>query len=77
VADLQGGVRLCEGRCDGLVTEAPRGEGGFGYDPIFYLPELGKTMAELSAQEKNVISHRGRAAQQARRILEELLNEQR
>ena len=77
VADPEGGVRLCQGQCSGLVAEAPRGEGGFGYDPIFYLPELGKTMAELSAEEKNVVSHRGRAAQQARRILEELLNEQR
>jgi len=77
VADPQGGVRLCEGRCEGLVTEAPQGEGGFGYDPIFYLPELGKTMAELSDEEKNAVSHRGRAAQQARQVLEELLYEQR
>jgi XTP/dITP diphosphohydrolase len=77
VADPQGGVRLCQGYCSGLVAEAPRGEGGFGYDPIFYLPELGKTMAELSAEEKNVVSHRGRAAQQARQILKELRYEQR
>jgi XTP/dITP diphosphohydrolase len=59
------------------VAEAPHGEGGFGYDPIFYLPELGKTMAELSAEEKNVVSHRGRAALQARQILKELRYEQR
>ena len=77
VADPKGEVRLCQGRCEGLVAEAPRGEGGFGYDPIFYLPELGKTMAELTAEEKNVVSHRGRAAQQARQVLEELLHEQR
>jgi XTP/dITP diphosphohydrolase len=77
VADPEGRVRLCEGACLGLVAEAPRGEGGFGYDPIFYLPELGKTMAELSAEEKNVISHRGRAAQQARQMLKELLYEHR
>ena len=77
VADPQGGVRLCEGHCPGLVAEAPQGEGGFGYDPIFYLPELGKTMAELSDEEKNVVSHRGRAAQQARQVLEELRYEQR
>jgi XTP/dITP diphosphohydrolase len=77
VADPRGGVRLCQGYCIGLVAEAPHGEGGFGYDPIFYLPELGKTMAELSAEEKNVISHRGRAAQQARQILKEMLYEQR
>ena len=77
VADPEGRVRLCEGVCLGLVAEAPRGEGGFGYDPIFYLPELGKTMAELSAEEKNVISHRGRAAQQACQMLKELLYEHR
>jgi XTP/dITP diphosphohydrolase len=77
VADPQGRVRLCQGDCSGQVAEAPRGEGGFGYDPIFYLPELGKTMAELSAEEKNVVSHRARAAQQARQILKELLYEQR
>jgi XTP/dITP diphosphohydrolase len=77
VAAPRGGVRLCQGYCSGLVAEAPHGEGGFGYDPIFYLPELGKTMAELSAEEKNVISHRGRAAQQARQVLKEMLYEQR
>ena len=77
VADPQGGVRLCQGYCTGLVAEAPHGEGGFGYDPIFYMPELGKTMAELSDEEKNAISHRARAAQQARQILKELLYEQR
>jgi XTP/dITP diphosphohydrolase len=77
VADPQGRVRLCQGYCSGVVAEAPRGEGGFGYDPIFYLPELGKTMAELTAEEKNVISHRARAAQQARQVLKELLYEQR
>jgi len=77
VADSEGRVRLCEGVCLGLVAEAPHGEGGFGYDPIFHVPELGKTMAELSAEEKNVISHRGRAAQQARQMLKELLYEHR
>ena len=77
VADPQGGVRLCQGYCTGLVAEAPHGEGGFGYDPIFYLPELGKTMAEFSAEEKNAISHRARASQQARQILKEMLYEQR
>jgi XTP/dITP diphosphohydrolase len=75
IADPQGGARLCRGECAGLVAEAPQGEGGFGYDPIFYLPERGVTMAQLSAEEKNAISHRGRAAQIARQILEELLYE--
>jgi XTP/dITP diphosphohydrolase len=75
IADPQGGVRLCRGECPGLVAEAPQGEGGFGYDPIFYLPKRGLTMAQLSAEEKNAISHRGRAAQAARQTLKELLHE--
>ncbi len=75
IADPQGGVRLCRGECMGLVAEAPQGEGGFGYDPIFYLRERGLTMAQLSAEEKNAISHRGRAARIAREILKELLHE--
>lgn len=50
-----------EGYSPGLILETPRGEGGFGYDPLFYLPELGKTMAELTPEEKNAHSHRGQA----------------
>ncbi|WP_075182252.1 XTP/dITP diphosphatase [Pantoea sp. 1.19] len=49
------------GRWDGVITRVPAGEGGFGYDPIFYLPALGKTAAELSKAEKQAISHRGQA----------------
>jgi XTP/dITP diphosphohydrolase len=64
-----GKVKLCSGECPGLITFEPRGEHGFGYDPIFYLPELGKTMAELSLEQKNKISHRGRAAREAARVL--------
>jgi len=75
IADPQGGMRLCRGECMGLVAEAPQGEGGFGYDPIFYLRERGLTMAQLSAEEKNAISHRGRAARIACEILKELLHE--
>jgi XTP/dITP diphosphohydrolase len=48
-------------RVDGEILEAPRGAGGFGYDPVFYFPALGKTFAELSAEEKNQHSHRGKA----------------
>ncbi|MBI4544564.1 MAG: RdgB/HAM1 family non-canonical purine NTP pyrophosphatase [Gemmatimonadetes bacterium] len=47
--------------CAGQITEAPRGQAGFGYDPLFYIPPLGKTLAELSESEKNHISHRARA----------------
>lgn len=50
-----------EGFCPGIIASAPRGEHGFGYDPVFYLPEFGRTMAELPLEEKNRISHRARA----------------
>lgn len=52
---------IAEGRIDGLVLDAPRGDGGFGYDPLFMIPQLGKTAAELTPDEKNPISHRGKA----------------
>ena len=52
---------VVEGRCPGVILTAPRGENGFGYDPLFYIPELKKSFAELSSEEKNAISHRGRA----------------
>ena len=70
IATLKGAVELCQGECQGIIAFEPRGEGGFGYDPIFFLPELGKTMAELTIEEKNEISHRGKAARRARQILE-------
>lgn len=50
-----------EGTCEGIIRDFYQGNGGFGYDPLFYLPQFGKTMAELSMEEKNQISHRGRA----------------
>ena len=56
-----------EGRCEGELLLEPRGTGGFGYDPIFYLPELGKTMAELPLEIKNKLSHRGRALDKMKR----------
>lgn len=52
------------GAADGFILPAPRGEGGFGYDPLFYVPEYGKSMAELTVEEKQRISHRGHALQQ-------------
>lgn len=67
-----GEVELCSGECPGLIAFAPRGEHGFGYDPIFYLPELDKTMAELPMELKNQVSHRGMAARKAHRVLEKL-----
>ncbi|MDO8578097.1 MAG: XTP/dITP diphosphatase [Dehalococcoidales bacterium] len=67
----RGNVEICSGDCAGFITFAPFGEHGFGYDPVFYLPEFGKTMAELSAAEKNHISHRGQAARKAAEILKQ------
>lgn len=58
-----------EGRCEGVIAEEPRGLKGFGYDPIFFIPERGKTFAELDAKEKNKISHRGRALREIEKIL--------
>jgi len=72
VAVPGGGVETCEGVCEGIIAFDARGEGGFGYDPVFHLPELDKRMAELTLEEKNRISHRARAAQKARLILERL-----
>lgn len=61
-ADPQDGVRYrAEGTCAGYIADRPRGSNGFGYDPLFYLPEYGRTMAELALEEKQAISHRGRA----------------
>jgi XTP/dITP diphosphohydrolase len=54
-------VQTAEGAVEGLILDAPRGTGGFGYDPLFYLPELDKTMAEIDLETKLSISHRGRA----------------
>jgi XTP/dITP diphosphohydrolase len=61
VALPDGAVEAVEGRCEGVLITEPRGSEGFGYDPLFLLPERGLTMAELPLAEKNVISHRGRA----------------
>ena len=69
IAAPDGAVELCSGECRGVIATEPRGNNGFGYDPIFYVPELGKTMAELPPEEKNRISHRARAAAKARELL--------
>ena len=62
-----------EGSVEGRILEAPRGAGTFGYDPLFLVPELGKTLAELPPQEKNKLSHRARALERAKPALLELL----
>lgn len=69
VATPDGRVFTAEGTCEGVITTEPRGEGGFGYDPLFLVPEYGKTFGELEPAVKNRISHRGRALALAREIL--------
>lgn len=67
-----GQVEIFNGECGGEIAAAPKGEHGFGYDPIFYIPELNRTMAELPTEVKNQLSHRARAAAKAKVYLEEL-----
>jgi XTP/dITP diphosphohydrolase len=62
-----------EGQVEGRIADAPRGAGTFGYDPIFLVPELGKTLAELPAAEKNKLSHRAKALERAKHALLELI----
>ena len=69
VAGPGGGVEWAEGVCEGEIISEERGSGGFGYDPIFLLPELGQTMAELPEEIKNRLSHRAKAVQAALPIL--------
>lgn len=63
-------VGTADGAVEGVITFAPKGEGGFGYDPIFLVPEFGRTMAELTPDEKNSISHRSRAVRAALPMIE-------
>ena len=60
------------GECRGEIISAPRGKNGFGYDPIFYMPQYGKTMAEMTAGEKNAVSHRGKALKELAQKLKQL-----
>jgi len=72
IATPEGQSKVCYGECRGMIALEAKGENGFGYDPIFFLPELGKTMAELPSEMKNKISHRARASQKARQVLQQL-----
>ena len=65
---------VARGECPGVIARAPHGENGFGYDPVFYLPELGITYAELPSEQKNAISHRARALQDFCRKYQEVQN---
>jgi XTP/dITP diphosphohydrolase len=74
LADPEGEVRaVVEGRCHGVITREPRGTGGFGYDPLFLIPEYHRTFGELSPRVKHALSHRGRALAQLRPVIRRLL----
>jgi len=75
VAKPNGEIEFAEGNCYGEIIPEERGTGGFGYDPIFLMPELGKTMAELEMEEKNKLSHRARAVIAAMPILKRIFSE--
>jgi XTP/dITP diphosphohydrolase len=73
LAGPQGVLLEAEGTVDGLITEAPAGNNGFGYDPVFYIPSLGLTAAQLDNVNKNAVSHRGNAIRQLKPLLKQLL----
>jgi XTP/dITP diphosphohydrolase len=75
IATPDGGVQFAEGNCYGEIIQEERGTGGFGYDPIFLLPELGRTTAELTMEEKNRLSHRALAVMNAIPILKSLFHQ--
>ncbi len=66
-------IATTEGTIEGQILDTLRGDGGFGYDPLFYVPELGCTTAEISREQKNEISHRGKALRAMRQKMQEWL----
>jgi len=74
LADPDGKMWFAEGECAGNIIDSPRGSEGFGYDPVFFIPDRGLTMAELSPEEKNRISHRARATHALRPVLAQLID---
>ena len=72
IASPGGHVEFCHGECRGMIAGEATGGSGFGYDPVFFCPEMGKTMAELPSEIKNQISHRAQASQKARQVLQQL-----
>lgn len=73
VVSQDGKEAVAEGSCKGTIGFEEKGKKGFGYDPLFILPKYGKTMAELSLEEKNEISHRGKALRKVRKIIQSFL----
>jgi len=70
IVDPDGRFSVVQGTCEGVIAEAPRGTGGFGYDPIFFFPPIGATFGEVAGAVKHQVSHRGIAARAARAILD-------
>jgi XTP/dITP diphosphohydrolase len=68
-----GAALTYEGRCEGLIAEEPAGEGGFGYDPVFYYPPLKKTFGQLVREEKSLVSHRGKALKELKDEFDKVL----
>ena len=75
VSSPEGKAETVAGQCRGEIALAPRGSHGFGYDPVFYLPEVGKTMAEVAPEVKNRISHRAQALEKLKQVLPDFLKE--
>ncbi len=73
IARPDGEWRFFKGMCEGIILEEPLGDQGFGYDPVFYHPRSGKTFAQMSAEEKNRVSHRGKAMSQLKEAFGEVL----
>jgi XTP/dITP diphosphohydrolase len=73
IAVPAGPALIYEGRCDGHITREPMGENGFGYDPVFYFPPLKKTFAQMGSEEKNHVSHRGKAMAELRSEFDKVL----
>ncbi|MFW6011434.1 MAG: XTP/dITP diphosphatase, partial [Desulfosalsimonas sp.] len=73
IAVPTGAALTYEGRCEGIITKEPTGENGFGYDPVFYYPPFEKTFAQLTSEEKNRVSHRGRALYELKEEFEKVL----
>lgn len=73
IAVPTGAALTYEGRCDGVIAQAPSGAGGFGYDPLFFCPDKGKTFAELTLEEKGEISHRGKALKEVTEEFDKIL----
>ncbi len=74
LATPEGEVRTADGACEGIIAFGPAGDNGFGYDPVFYMPDHNATMAQLPPDIKNQVSHRARASQKALLLLEEMLS---